>query len=161
MIGINVKTTYTFLSSVITIDDLINYAKTNKLDNLFICDKNMYGVMEFVLKCQNNNIKPIVGVDFEDYLLFAKNYEGYQNLMKLTTLKSTKELDDNDYLEYHDNLICIVINKDCDASKLFSDIYYDSNIEISGNNKLVNAKEILCLDVKKNEVLKYLHMLRL
>ena len=80
---INIKTTYTFLSSVIEIDDLINYAKSNNLDALFICDKNMYGVMEFILKCQSNNIKPIVGVDFDNYLLYEKNYQGYQNLMKL------------------------------------------------------------------------------
>jgi len=157
---VNVKTTYTFLSSVITIDDLINYAKVNNLDSLFICDKNMYGVMEFILKCQSNNIKPIIGVDFDNYLLFAKNYNGYQNLMKLTTLKSTKTLDESDYIEYSNDLICVVINDIYDASKIYSDIYYDSNTYLNSEYKLVNAHEILCLDPKKVEVLKHLHMLR-
>lgn len=160
MIPINVKTTYTFLSSVITIDDLINYALSNHLDSLFICDKNMYGVMEFILKCQSNHIKPIVGVDFDDFLLFAKNYEGYQNLMKLTTLKSTKDLEDSDYIEYANNLICVLTNLSRDVNDIFDDLYYDSNIKVDGDGKLVNAKEVLCLELRKFEVLKHLLMLR-
>ena len=109
---INVKTTYTFLSSVIEVDDLINYAVTNKIDYLFICDKNMYGTMEFIRKCQLNNIMPIIGVDFGDLLLFAKNYEGYQNLLKLSTISTTNTLTFDDYLNYKDNLIAIFMADD-------------------------------------------------
>ena len=60
---IYLKTVYSFLTSLITIDDLITFAKSNKLDSLCICDDNMYGVMEFIRKCNSNNIKPIVGLD--------------------------------------------------------------------------------------------------
>ena len=158
MIPINVKTTYTFLTSIIEIDDLINYAKSNNLDSLFICDKNMYGVMEFILKCQSNNIKPIVGVDFNDFLLFAKNYSGYQNLLKLVTLQSTKELVLDDYKKYSSDLICILMNNDIDISSIFDDIYFDSKLE--GSYKKVCCDEVLCLSSKKIEVLKHLHLLR-
>ena len=89
---IYLKTVYSFLTSLITIDELISFAKQNKLDNLCICDDNMYGVMEFIKKCNINNIKPIVGLDIGTCLLFAKDYKGYQNLLKLSTLKSEKAL---------------------------------------------------------------------
>lgn len=158
MIPINVKTTYTFLTSIIEIDDLINYAKNNNLDSLFICDENMYGVMEFILKCHSHNIKPIVGVDFDNFLLFAKNYQGYQNLLKLTTLKSMKELEISDYKEYSTNLICILMNNSFDITSIFDDIYISSHLE--GAYKKVLVDEVLCLDPKKFEVLKYLHLLR-
>ena len=81
MAPIYVKTVYSFLSSTITIDDLITLAKKNNYQELCICDDNMYGVMEFITKCNSNNIKPIVGVDINDNLLFCKNYNGYKNLM--------------------------------------------------------------------------------
>ena len=100
MAPIYVKTVYTFLSSLITVDDLINYAKDNNYQELCICDDNMYGVMEFITKCKSNNINPIVGVDFNDFLLFAKNYDGYINLMKLSTIKSEREVIDKDLNKY-------------------------------------------------------------
>ena len=96
MAPIYVKTAYTFLSSTITIDDLIELAKTNNYQELCICDDNMYGVMEFIRKCNKNDIKPIVGVDINGNLLFAKNYNGYKNLMHLSTINSERELEIND-----------------------------------------------------------------
>ena len=52
---IYIKTVYSFLTSLITIDDLILFAKANNLTSLCICDDNMYGVMEFIKKCNINN----------------------------------------------------------------------------------------------------------
>lgn len=155
---LRVKTTYSFLTSIITIDELVTYAKNNNLDSLFICDDNMYGVMEFIDKCQNNDIKPIIGVDFEQVILFAKNYNGYQNLLKLTTLKSTKELTLSDYANYNSDLICIICMKDLNYEQIFDDVYY--SLDLNKNERSVNTKKVLCLDAKKLEVLKYLHLLR-
>ena len=39
-------------------------------------------------------------IDFDNYLLYARNYNGYQDLMKLTTLRSTKELERNGQVFY-------------------------------------------------------------
>ena len=105
---IYLKTVYSFLTSLITIDDLVSFAKSNNLTSLCICDDNMYGVMEFINKCHDNSINPIVGLDIGMSLLYAKNYQGYQNLMKIETLKSEKELELNDLKEYADNLICFI-----------------------------------------------------
>ena len=118
------KTTYSFLSSLLEVDDLIQIAKDNNLNSIAICDNNMYGVMEFILKCQANNLNPLVGVDLEDRLLFAKNYQGYQNLLKLTSLKTERTLTEEDYATYHDNLICIPLTT---INTVYETIFYPLN----------------------------------
>ena len=143
---IYLKTVYSFLTSLITIDDLINFAKTNNLTSLCICDDNMYGVMEFITKCNKNGIKPIVGLDINKCLLFAKDYKGYQNLLKISTIKSERELELTDLIKYSDNLICFT-NED-EIKAIYEDVYPN------------NLRKILCLSDSDLEILKYLHMLR-
>jgi len=150
MAPIYVKTVYTFLSSLITIDDLINLAKENSYHSLCICDDNMYGVMEFITKCKSNNINPIVGVDFNDYLLFAKNYDGYINLMKLSTIKSEREINEKDLIKYNNDLV-LIYKEETDINLLFKDKFSFKNL---------NIKKVLCLSKDDIEILKYLNMLR-
>ena len=154
---IYLKTVYSFLTSLITIDELITFAKTNKLNSLCICDDNMYGVMEFIRKCNDNDIKPIVGLDIGNCLLFAKDYQGYQNLMKLTTLKSEKELNIEDLSKYSSSLICFINeNSDLRLKDIFDD-YYIYSLDNSDNFPL---HKTLCLNKEDLDTLKYLHMLR-
>ena len=154
---IYLKTVYSFLTSLITIDELISFAKSNKLDSLCICDDNMYGVMEFIKKCNDNNIKPIVGLDIGSCLLFAKDYLGYQNLMKLTTLKSEKELNIEDLSKYSSSLICFINeNSDLKLKSVYDD-YYIYSLNDTDNFPL---HKTLCLNKDDLETLKYLHMLR-
>ena len=70
-----IKTENSLLSSLIKIDDLINYAINNKIEALTITDDNMYGALEFYIKCKKNNIKPIIGLEIYDIVLYAMNYE--------------------------------------------------------------------------------------
>ena len=150
MAPIYVKTVYSFLSSTITIDDLITLAKKNNYQELCICDDNMYGVMEFITKCNSNNIKPIVGVDINDNLLFCKNYNGYKNLMNLSTINSERELELNDYKKYSKDLV-LVYKNNSEINNLFDTKY---------SYQELNIKKILCLDESDVETLKYLNMLR-
>lgn len=154
---IYLKTVYSFLTSLITIDDLILFAKSNNLNSLCICDDNMYGVMEFIKKCQGNGIKPIVGLDIGICLLFAKDYLGYQNLMKLATLKSEKELNSEDLLKYSASLICF-INEDSDLG--LKDIYDDYYIYSLNDSSNFPLHKTLCLNKDDLEILKYLSMLK-
>ena len=154
---IYLKTVYSFLTSLITIDELISFAKSNKLDSLCICDDNMYGVMEFIKKCNDNNIKPIVGLDIGSCLLFAKDYIGYQNLLKLTTLKSEKELNIEDLSKYSDSLICFINENDDLKLKTIYDDYYIYSLNDTDNFPL---HKTLCLNKEDLETLKYIHMLR-
>ena len=47
-----IKTDNSLLSSLIKIDDLINYALKNNIKVLTITDDSMYGCLEFYIKCK-------------------------------------------------------------------------------------------------------------
>ena len=150
MVPLYTKTVYSFLSSLITIDDLINLAREKHLDALGICDDNMYGAMEFITKCLSNGINPIVGLELDKCLLYAKNYLGYQNLIKLSTINSEREITLDDLDEYSSNLICFDKTKENELNSLFEDYYpYDEKFH-----------PIRCLREEDIETLKYLNMLR-
>ena len=111
-IPLNNKTNYTLLSSLLKIDDLLNYAEKNHLDSICIIDKNMYSTMEFIKKCNNKFIKPIIGLELvlDDFIIdvIAKDYAGYKNLIKLTTIQSERTISLEDIKKYNNNLICII-----------------------------------------------------
>lgn len=148
------KTTYSFLSSVLNVDDLISIALNNKLPAIAICDNNLFGSMEFIKKCIANNLNPIVGLDLTDRILFAKNYSGFQNLLKLFSLKTKKELEEDDYLKYKDNLICIPLTN----INLIYDTVFFPNDDTKENG--IYFKEMLYKEKNDKEILKYLELLR-
>lgn len=159
-----IKTHNSLLQSLITIDDLIDFAKKNDFKSLTITDNNMYGVMEFYDKCVKNNIKPIVGLEVNDIVLYAMNYQGYQNLIKLATIQSEREVTTDELIKHSGNLICITLyrsrNRYLDLSKHFEYIFQgysnlDEKHELKGN--LIYINEILYLDEKDKDYLKYLY----
>ena len=152
------KTTYTFLSSLLEVDDLIKIAQDNNLNSIAICDDNMFGVMEFITKCNSNNINPIVGVDFKTRLLFAKNYLGYQNLLKLINIQSERELTIEDYNKYNKDLICIVLNKNIEVNYL--DIFYPYDENNKDLDNVIYLPKLLYKNEFDYELLKYLELLR-
>ena len=91
-----VKTNYSLLSSLVSIDNLILYAVEHKLSALAICDDNMTSTKIFYDKCIKNNIKPIIGLDIKylssNILLYAKNINGYHNLIKLEGISQEKNI---------------------------------------------------------------------
>jgi len=130
MIMLNVKTEYSLLTSLIKVDDLVAFALKNNLNSLAICDDNLSYVMEFYHKCKDKNIKPVIGLDVQledsDISLFAENYQGYLNLVKLTTINSSRKVNVDDLNNYADNLVCIVPfnNKHYnDLNKIYKHIY--------------------------------------
>ena len=92
-----IKTDNSLQTSLIKIKDLIEFAKTNNIKSLAITDSNMYGVMDFYKMCITNDIKPIIGLEIEyndkKIVLYAQNYSGYKNLVKLCTILSKKILE--------------------------------------------------------------------
>ena len=95
-----IKTDNSLQESLIRVKDLINFALDNNIKALTIADNNMYGCMDFYKMCTSNGIKPIIGleVNIEEskIILYAKNYLGYKNLIKLCTYKSTRKLEITD-----------------------------------------------------------------
>lgn len=101
---LHVHTHYSLLDGLPKIDELINHVKSNGMDSVAITDHGvMYGAIEFYKKAKQAGIKPIIGEEFyvafekltdkrphiDDkryhLILLAKNFEGYKNLLKLTT----------------------------------------------------------------------------
>jgi len=169
-----VKTNYSLLSSMNKIQDIIEYGKKNNLKNLVICDSSMYGVMEFYHASKNNKINPIVGleviIDNNKVLLFAKNYNGYLNLINLSTIQSQRMLTIDDLMNYSNDLVCIVLYFYRAFYEEIKNIILDSYIGFSNKEEENDARcitsncvfcpKILYPTIKEKEYLKYLLMIK-
>ena len=106
------KTYYTLLSSLLKIDDLIEYAKKSNISSISITDTNMFGTMEFIKKCEKNNIKPVIGLELilDDFkiVLYAKDYIGYKSLIKLSTIQNERKITSDDLKKHNKNIIAII-----------------------------------------------------
>ena len=167
-----IKTDNSLQTSMIKINDLIEYALNNNIKSLTITDNNMYGVMDFYKACINNGIKPIIGLEikYKDYkiVLYAVNYNGYKNLIKLSTLSSEKDLELNFIESYSSDIICIVPYESLkiyDEIKGFYKYIYksyknkDEYISIKDSNKIY-MNETLYLKESDKEYIKYIDAIR-
>lgn len=159
-----IKTHNSLLQSLLTISDVIEFAKKNNIQTLGIVDNAMYGVLDFYKACQKNDIQPIIGLEIEGLTLFAKNYQGYQNLIKLATISSKKPITTSILKQYKDNLIAVLPYQFHDKQAEYSFYqewyqgYYDleQRQELIGDN-LIYASPILYLEEKDREYLPYLY----
>lgn len=101
-IHLHCHTQYSTLPGVSTAEDLVALAKKHGMEAVAMTDHgNMYGAFAFVKAAFKNGIKPIIGCEFylnknhQDkskkdngypQVLLAKNKQGYQNLVKLSSL---------------------------------------------------------------------------
>lgn len=171
-IPINIKTHYELLSSLITIDELIAFAKKNNISTLGITDRNMFGSMEFLNKCKTNNIKPIIGIPVEldpyKMIIYAKNYEGYINLLNIVSLKNLNTLKVEDIKKRKNDIICVT--KDYENYMNYKEIYetvylgYETETEkkeaLIITDKIVYIKENFYINSEDKEYLIYLNMIK-
>lgn len=173
-VALNLKTNYELLSSLIKLDDLILFAKKNKLLSLAITDSNMFDTINFYDKCIENNIKPIIGTSLEidniKFNIYATDYKGLQNLYKIVTEKNLGELS-LDYINNNkDSLKCILFYESLKDYKQINNIFKNTYISYKNNTEKTNAllltrnivhmKEILCLKKEDTEYLNYLYMIK-
>ena len=168
------KSNYSLLSSLLRIDDIVEYAKSNSLQSIALTDINMYGVMEFIKKCESNSIKPIIGLDIlleeSNIVIFAKNYDGYKSLIKLSTIQNERKVEISDLEKYNNELICVIPykynNKFSEFSKIYSDIYIGYSNKNEEKELLLNTKNIvffresLYLERSDSDILPYLYKIR-
>ena len=167
-----IKTDNSLQKSLITVSQLIDYAKAHKLPSLTITDNNMFGVMDFYQLCLKNDIKPIIGLEVSlennPIVLYAKNYQGYLNLIKISTINSKEPVTVSELNKYSNDLICILPyqskNLYNQLSVMFKDIYYGFSDTkemktITKPNK-VYMQEILYLDANDDEYMPYLEAIR-
>ena len=168
LIPLKITTEYSLLKSLIKLPDLISFLNENNMKECAICDENLNGFMDFYLKCKENNIKPIIGLDtvYESMhiYVYAKNYLGYQELLKIDYLRDNMKLS---YLE-NPNLLVIIPFKSID---IYEKLKYKDNVyigfcnDIEKNNallisdKIVYVDNVRCLFKKDIFYLKYLKML--
>ena len=116
-IHLHTRSYYTLLNSTISIQQLVLKSKELGFSHVSLCDKNiMHGPCEFFKLCRANDIKPIIGLEFDieietvryPFILLAKNNNGFLNLIKLSsyltseadycTLDNIKDFSDDCFL---------------------------------------------------------------
>ena len=167
------KSNYTLLSSLLKIDDIVNYAKENKIPSITICDTNMFGTMEFIKKCEKNLIKPVIGleikVDSFTICLYAKDYEGYKSLIKLSTIQNERLVTKNDLEKYNNHTIMILpfkYKEEFEYLNKIGELYLGYTTKQEEKELLVLTKNIvffqenLYLNNSDSEYLQYLYRIR-
>ena len=168
-IPLKVTTDYTLLKSLIKVPNLISFLSEKNIDVCGICDENLYGVLEFYYACKKNNIKPIVGLDVKiddlNVYLYAMNFDGYKNLLKIHTLKEKNELILDDLSVYKDSILCIVPFKSkelFDKLKFFNNLYISYNNSLERLNSLTITSNVLYINdlkaLKKDDVLFFAYL---
>ena len=81
---------YNIMNSTLRIEDYIAAAVKEGYSFLTITDKNLSGFYKFYLACMKKNILPVIGLEVTSsmeytYLVYAKNLNGYHNLVKLAS----------------------------------------------------------------------------
>lgn len=134
-INLYLQTEYSLLSSLIRVNDISDVLKELEYDCCAICDDNMYGVLKFYNTCINNNIKPIIGLKvtfkYENFesslLLYAMNNIGYQNLLKISSIKNLKKdlFVIDDIAPYTFNVLCVIPSIENDSIKYLLNNSFD------------------------------------
>ena len=101
-VHLQVSSAYSLLSSTASVKQLVSSAKERGYSALALTDRNvMYGTAAFYKECIKQNIKPIIGLTVDvisekhtdtafPLVLLAKNRNGFQNLLKLSSAVQTK-----------------------------------------------------------------------
>lgn len=97
ILNLNTYSHYSLLSSSLSIDQIIEFAKNNNKKYVALSDENLYGAMDFYLKAKKNNLMPVIGLSIknqvDDFIVYAKNNNGYINLMKISSAILTNKQD--------------------------------------------------------------------
>lgn len=101
-IHLHVYSAYSLLTSTATVEQLVHDARAKGFSALALTDRNvMYGTVAFYKECLKKSIKPILGLTVDvvseklenesfPLVLLAKNNQGFQNLMKISSAVQTK-----------------------------------------------------------------------
>lgn len=150
-----VKTDYSLLSSLIKIDSLLEKLQRMGIKSCSICDTNLFGVMEWVLKCSKVGIKPLIGLEVkvgnDILLLYAKSELGYHSLVEIECIKNKQELTIDDLKNFNNDVLAITFLSNKNISE-YKNIYSDIYIGVSKNTEEELANELNILPVYCNPV---------
>ena len=171
-VPIKITTDYTLLSSLISLDNLFSALKKDNINVAGICDTNILGSYLFYKKCKENNIKPIIGLEVKiddlTLYLYAKNYDGYKDLLKIDYLSQERSIAVIDLEKYSSNLIFVVPYKSRNIAKelknynlyvSYEDETEKKNIEVTSYKSLF-VKDIRLINDDDNIYLNYLDLIK-
>lgn len=120
---LDTKTVYTFMDSMVTIEEYVKRAKNLGYQTIGIMDiHSLYAAYGFLEACQKEGLRPIIGCELDwkynngqsEILtkLIALSTKGYQNLMKISTAKMTGQDDFDSIRQFLQDIAVIVPFKD-------------------------------------------------
>ncbi|WP_129623057.1 DNA polymerase III subunit alpha [Mycoplasmopsis columbinasalis] len=158
------QTHYSFLDSLISVEDLVKTNAKNGVSAVALTDhNNLFALGEFLDACKKYKIKPIIGVDLDTIInnyvyrivLLAKNNVGYQRLNELIHFVNKHgpvpiekfQDDDNLYLIDHPSKGFYTL----DNRNMYSDFFEkNSNFYTIRKYKALSNNEIV---VRENKIL--------
>jgi DNA polymerase III subunit alpha len=176
---LHLHTTYSMLDGAIRIPELMKHLSRVGMSSVAITDHgNMYGAIEFYKEAKKNNIKPIIGSEFYvsknrseekelesipdgnayHLILLAKNKEGYQNLIKLSSRSFTegfykKPRIDYDLLSRHsEGLICLTACLAGEVQRKIMEGNETGSIALANQLHEIFHKEDFYLEIQKHGI---------
>ena len=153
---LQVLSSYSLLQSPLRIPEYVKLGKELGYNALVLTDINsMYGVLDFYHECVKAGIKPIIGITLQsgddEYIFIAKNSNGYQNLMNISSKRLTA-VDENyknifklaDITEYLQDVIVILKPSYLTVNDIISD-------QVTELQTLVSAAETTYYGVNPND----------
>lgn len=156
-----IVTSADMLKSTIQLEQLIQKLKNNHAKAAAITNSTLYGMLPFWHELKRHHIQPVIGLSLNIQLddqcipivVYAKNNNGYENLLKITSSLETRELTElpKKWLEAYKTGIIAVYRGDKDFSlnscKELIDLFGNTNlyvgIERPNGMKLEREAEII------------------
>ncbi len=151
LINLHFNSEYSFFESPTKIKDYVEWASQNNYNSLVLTDhNNVHGFAEFRKYCNEKNIKPIFGIDLDfnggRLILLAKNKEGFEEIKRLSYIKSKLEFLNID--EINDNDVFIINHPNYGFQKIdeleskFKNFYFHDEFNLKSNIFIKDARII-------------------
>lgn len=142
--NLNVKSHYSLLSSTLKVNEIVQFALTNKMSYAALCDKRyLSGAMQFIKECQNHQLTPIIGLDFNiNYnneiirvLAYAQKMSGFKNLEKISSFLNEDTLLYDEFQKYAQDLVIVI---DMNNTDVYHDYLLNNTIDEASVQKYQN-----------------------
>ncbi len=163
MIGtLYIQSSYSMLKNAIPLPVLVEKAISGGYDFLALSDEQLHGMIHFFNLTDKHQLKPIIGLHIDvsfqqeesDFLIYVKNQIGYQNLLKISLLKSQNELTYDLLVEHQEGLVVVTSKHSIiDRLLLNKDIEKAMSIAIEFREKFESFYFGLSLDSFDAEVI--------
>lgn len=159
-----VRSGYSFMKSIVRIPQLIEKAKQLQMRAVALTDEQvMHGAVTFYQLAKQAGIKPIIGMivpileendEITTCITLAKNNQGYQDLLKLSTLLHLEEKQGvslQELYQYSHHLFIIIPARDSRIVALIEEKKENEVVAYLNNwNKVLTTD--ICLGIQQNDL---------